>query len=151
MVVDHDFTCILTNATCVDVPLDGLVYHFLKEIKALGWDTLDDSSGDLNVWKLCTPLPSEEVKREYLAKLKRQEIPREGEEEKRKGKPKSKPKGKAKAKEKEEEWGVALLLKSGDKISLHFEELSVLETSIRILVQVPASAGGTSCCAINTR
>ena len=153
MVIDHDFTCVLRNATYVDVPPDGLVYHFLKEIKALGWDVLDDTSGDLNVWKLCTPLPSVEIKRGYLAKLKRQEIPKEWEEEeKKKGKPKSKPKGKAKVMEKErEEWGVALLLNPGDKISLHFEELSALESNIRILVQVPASAGGTSCYAVNTR
>src|SRR5260221_3197880 len=152
MVVDHNFTCILKGANCVDVPSDGLVYHFLKEIKALGWDILDDSSGDLNVWKLRTPLPSEEVKREYLAKLKRQTE----EEEKKKGKPKPKPKGKAKPKEEEEEeeeWGVALLLEPTDKISLLFEELSLLEpeTSIRVLVKVPATTGGTSCCAVSTR
>ena len=145
--------CVLRDRTSVDMPLDGLVCHFLKEIKALGWDVLDDTSGDLKVWKLCTPLPSKEVKREYLAKLERQEIPKEGEEEeKRKGKSKSKPngkgKGKAKSKEKEE-WGVALLLKPTDEISLHFEGLSRRETSIRILVQVPASVGGTSCCAVN--
>ena len=147
MVVDHNFTCILKGANCVDVPSDGLVYHFLKEIKALGWDILDDSSGDLNVWKLRTPLPSEEVKREYLAKLKRQTE----EEEREKGKPNPKPKGKAKAKE--EEWGVALLLEPTDKISLLFEELSLLEpeTSIHVLVQVPVTAGGTSCCAVSTR
>jgi len=147
MVVDHNVTCILKGANCVDVPSGGLVHHFLKEIKALGWDILDDSIGDLNVWKLRTPLPSKEVKREYLAKLKRQAE----EEEKKKGKPKPKPKGKAKAEEDEEAWGVALLLEPTDKISLLFEEPSLLEASIRVLVQVPATAGGTSCCAASTR
>lgn len=141
MVVDHNLTCILKGANCVDVPSGGLVHHFLKKIKALGWDILDDSIADINIWKLRTPLPSEEVKQEYLAKLKHQVE----EEEKRKGKPK--PKGKEKAKE---EWGVALALEPTDKISLLFEELSLRETNIRVLVQAPATVGGMSRCAVST-
>jgi len=155
MVIDHNFTCVLKGANYVDVPSDGLVYHFLKEIKALDWDTLKDTSGDLNVWKLRTSLPSKDVNQEYLANLKHLEIPEEGEEKREgKGKPKARVKVKreAKAKPKEQAEGeVAWLLKPDDKISLHFKELSRLETRIDVLVQIPARPGGTSCCAVGTR
>ena len=128
----------------MDVPSDGIVYHFLKKIKALDWDTLKDTSGDLNVWKLRTPVPSTDVNQEYLAKLKHLEILEEGEEDK-------KQEGTAMAKPKEKAEGeVAWLLKPDDKISLHFKELSQLEPRIHILVQVPAKPGGTSCCVLST-
>jgi hypothetical protein len=41
----------LRGANCVEVPSDGLIYHFLKEIKAFGWEMLKM----LAVSKLCTP------------------------------------------------------------------------------------------------
>ena len=143
IVIDHDFTCVLKGANCVDVPSDGIVYHSLKEIKALDWDTLKDTSGDLNVWKLWTPVPSTDGNQEYLAKLKHLEILEEGEEDKKQD-------GKAMVKPKEAEGEVACLLKPDDKISLHFKELSQLEPRIHILVQVPAKPGGTSCCVLST-
>ena len=145
IVIDHDFTCVLKGASCVNVASDGIVYHFLKEIKALDWDMLKDTSGDLNVWKLRTPVPSTDVNQEYLAKVKHLEILEEGAEEdkKQEGKPKPKPKEKA------EEKG-AWLLKPDDKISLHFKELSQLEPRIHVLVQVPAKARGMSCCTVST-
>jgi hypothetical protein len=147
----------------MDVPSDGLVYHFLKGIKALGWEILSDASGDLNVWKLRTPLPSKDVNQDCLAKLKDQENLERGEgeyeggeeKEKKKRKPKPKGKGKEKAKSEEEkqEGAFALLLKPDDKISSYFEpeELTVHDARIHVLVQIPAKAGGTSCRAVGTR
>ena len=161
MVVDHNITCVLRHANCVDVPFDGFVDHFLKRIKALGWEILSDASGDLNVWKLRTPLPSQDVDQECLAKLKDQENLERGEGEyeggeekkKRKLKPKGKGKEKAKSEEEKQEGAFALLLKPDDKISSHFEpeELTVHDARIQVLVQIPAKAGGTSYRAVSTR
>ena len=160
MVVDHNFTCTLRHPTCVDVPFNGSVYHFLREIKALGWEILSDAGGDLNVWKLRTPLPSQDVDQDCLAKLRDQEyLEKRGdgydEEGKKKRKPEPKGKGKEEVKsEKEKQEGAfAFLLKQDDKISSHFEELTVhdSENKILILVQVPAKAGGTSFRAVSTR
>jgi len=88
----------------------------------------------------------------YLAKLTRLKIPEEGEEaeaETKKGKPKPKPKGKGKAKPKLKEEG-DIALEPDDKMSLHLKELSSLEARIRVLVQVPATAGCASCYAVST-
>ena len=155
MVVDHNFTCVLRRTYCVDVPLSGFVYQFLDKIRALG---LSDANGDFNVWKLRTPLPSQDVNQNCLVKLKYQEyLEKKGdgyeEEGKKKREPEPKGKGKRKAKPEEEkqEGAFALLLEPDDRISLHFEELAVHEARIQVLVQVPAKAGGTSCCTVSTR
>ena len=93
-----------------------------------------------------TPRRSREVRQEeYLPKLTRLKIPEEGEEaeaETKKGKPKGKGKGKAKPKLKEEG---DIALEPDDKMSLHLKELSSLEARIRVLVQVPATAGVLCC------
>ena len=146
MVVDHNFTRTLKAASRVEMPFDGFVLDFQREIKAMGWNELERVHDvDLKVWKLRTPRSGRDVKsKEYLANFKHQAEISEEEVEEVEGK------GKGKAKEKEKKEKVAWQLDTGDKISSHFKEPST-DSMVRILVQLPAPTEGTSYCAVSTR
>ena len=151
MLIDPSFTHTLRCPWFVDVPSNGLVFHFLEKINALGWGELEDPHGaGLKVWKLPTPQPAREVmKKKYLASIKPPgEISEDVEmdvEEVREVEGKGRGKGKAKEKVKQEVKAARLLLPS-DGISLYLKEPSS-SSEIRVLVQVPARAEGMSCCA----
>lgn len=133
MVVNHDVTRILRGASSVDVPSDGTVADFIEEIKAKGWDELNDARGDLTIWRLNTPRSSKEIeKKGYLAKL--DFLGEEDEDEDEEG-------------EEEEKEVVSFLGPDYDISSYLKEPLS--GNRIRVLVQPPAPAKSTSCCAVS--
>jgi len=151
MIVDNKFQHTLRSSDFVDVPPNGTVSDILKEIKAKGWDALkiNEAKEELVVWRLCTPVSSEEIyKPDYLKDLERRPVPEvevdmdveEEEEEggRGKGKGKAKAKVKAKVKVKADAWPFG----PDRAISLLFEEPAP-DNMIRVLVQVPPR--GTCC------
>ena len=136
MLVDQNFTHVSKGTWAVDVPSDGYVYHFIEKVEELHLAELEDVyTTRLIVWKLPTPQPAMEVmKKGCLTSIKPRDESSDEEVEME---------GKGKAMQ-----GVkALLLLPTDKLWLYLAE-PAKERDIRVLVQFPARAEGTSSCVV---